>query len=353
MASPVARAKAALERARERWPVLDHAVRTQEHYGTVNGSGLAGSVTYFAFLAFFPILALAFFVVGYLSKLYPDASDNLVKAVGTLLPNIIGSGDGEIGLATIQNAAGAAGLLGALGLLYSGLGWLSGMRSALEIVFEMPKSEQPSFVIGKLRDLASLAIIGLTLLASVAVTGVVTGSSTWLLGLVGLGHDLAWGVHVLGSLVGLAANTLLFYSLFRLLARPPVPRRALWQGAVLGAIGFEILKLASTLLLASTRGKPAFQVLGIALILVIWINYFSRVVMYAAAWAQTSAAARAALESGQEPGQVPPAAAVSSRLVVPATETTPTRSRLDPRVTFGAGAAAMLGLVALLRRRRA
>jgi membrane protein len=348
MASPVARAKGALERARQRWPMLDHAVRTQEHYGTVNGSGLAGSVTYFAFLAFFPILALAFFVVGYLSKLYPDASDNLVQAVGTLLPNIIGSGDGEIRLDTIQNAAGAAGLLGALGLLYSGLGWLSGMRTALEIVFEMPKSKQPNFVIGKLRDLASLAIIGLTLLASVAVTGIVTGSSTWLLGLVGLGHDLAWGVRVLGSLVGLAANTLLFYTLFRLLARPPVPRRALWQGAVLGAIGFEILKLASTLLLASTRGKPAFQVLGIALILVIWINYFSRVVMYAAAWAQTSAVARAALDQGQVP-----AASVSSRLVLPATEAAPTASRLDPRVAFGAGAAAMLGLVALLRRRRA
>jgi membrane protein len=350
MASPVARAKETLARARERWPLVDHAVRTQQHYGKVNGSGLAGSVTYYAFLSFFPILALAFFVVGYISKLYPDARDNLVSAVGTLLPHILGNGDGEIRLSSVQSAAGTAGLFGAIGLLYSGLGWLSGMRSALETAFDMPRSEQPSFVIGKLRDLASLGTIGLTLLASVAVTGIVTGSSTWVLDLVGLGHDLAWIVRVLGSLVGLAANTLLFYTLFRLLARPPTPRRALWQGAVLGAIGFELLKLASTLLLASTRGKPAFQALGIALILVIWINYFSRVVMYAASWAHTSVPARAAREAEQEPAPVRKRSGSLERAATGPAEQP--RHRPDPRLAFGAGAASALGLVALLRRRR-
>jgi len=344
MASPLARGKAAAARARERWPLLDHGVRTQQHYSRVNGSGLAGAVTYYAFLAFFPIMALAFFVVGYISKLYPDARDNLISAVNTLLPHILGSGPGEIRLSSIQGAAGTAGLLGAFGLLYSGLGWLSGMRSALEIAFEMPSAERPNFVVGKIRDVASLATIGLTLLASVAITGIVTGSSTRILSLIGIGHQVTWIVHVLGSVVGIAANMLLFYTLFRLLARPPTPRRALWQGALLGALGFELLKLASTLLLASTRGKPAFQVLGIALILVIWINYFSRVVMYAAAWAHTSAPARAARE------QAEPQVAVQR--AHPAAVPPPRRSRLDPRVAFGAGAAATLGLVALLRRRR-
>ena len=35
-------------------------------------------MTYFAFLSFFPILALAFFVVGYIAQVYPDAQNNLV-----------------------------------------------------------------------------------------------------------------------------------------------------------------------------------------------------------------------------------------------------------------------------------
>ena len=39
---------------------------------------------------------------------------------------------------------------------------------------------------------------------------------------------------------------------------------------------FEVLKAASFLLLASTQGSPAFQAFGIALILLVWINYTSR-----------------------------------------------------------------------------
>src|SRR3954467_12227470 len=115
MASPLVRGRAAVGRARQRWPLFDHAIRTARHYSRVNGSGLAGSVTYFAFLSFFPILALGFFVVGVVSRLYPDARDNLVSAVGTLLPHILGTGDGEIRLDTVQSAAGTAGLFGAIG----------------------------------------------------------------------------------------------------------------------------------------------------------------------------------------------------------------------------------------------
>ena len=81
--------------------------------------------------------------------------------------------------------------------------------------------------------------------------------------------------------------------MFRLLAAPDdVPLRAMWSGALLGAVGFEILKQVSSLLIRSTQGQPAFQVFGLALILVVWINYFSRVVLYAASWAWTHPLAR-------------------------------------------------------------
>jgi membrane protein len=58
-------------------------------------------------------------------------------------------------------------------------------------------------------------------------------------------------------------------------------------------VGFELLKQLSTLLIRSTQGQPAFQVFGLALILLVWINYFSRIVLYAAAWAWSAPAARA------------------------------------------------------------
>ena len=63
--------------------------------------------------------------------------------------------------------------------------------------------------------------------------------------------------------------------------------------ALLGAVGFEALKLASSYLLKATQNQSALQAFGIALVLLVWINYFSRVVMYAASWAHTSRPARA------------------------------------------------------------
>ena len=146
MASPLARGRAAVDDLRTRRPLFDHVVRSLEHYSRMNGNGLAGSVTYYAFLSFFPILAIAFVVIGYISRLYPEARDNLTSAIGTLLPHILGEGDGQIRLSSIQHAAATAGVAGAIGLLYSGLGWLSGMRRALEVAFEMPRSDRSASV---------------------------------------------------------------------------------------------------------------------------------------------------------------------------------------------------------------
>ena len=96
----------------------------------------------------------------------------------------------------------------------------------------------------------------------------------------------------------------LFFAFFRLLARPGRRRtRSLWSGALLGAVGFEVLKQLSCLLLASTEGSPAFQAFGIALILLVWINYTSRVVLYAAAWAHTTAEAREIRERRRSNGR--------------------------------------------------
>jgi membrane protein len=367
MASPLERARGLLGRARERSALVDHVVRMQAHYGRVNGSAQAGAVTYFAFLSFFPILALAFFVVGYIARVDAAAQDNLVTAIQQVLPGIVSNdpnATGTITIGSIEHAANTVGLIGLVGVVYAGLGWLSGMRTALEVVFEMPRSEYPNFFIGKLRDLVTLAVIGFTLVLSVGVTGAVVGYSDKLVDWFGMGPQLTWLVGLLGVAVGVAANVLLFYAIFRLLARPVTPRRALWQGALLGALGFEALKLASSYLLETTQRQPAFQAFGIALVLLVWINYFSRVVMYAAAWAHTSRPARAARDAVRTPTP-PDTLALRARVAVPGVgdpaSTTITTTAISggaapalpgPGLAFAAGAATALGLVALVRRRR-
>ena len=74
--------------------LADHAVRTQEHFSEVKAGQQAGGVTYYGFLSVFPVLALAFFVVGYVAKVFPDAQDTLIRAIDEVLGMVIGSGLG-------------------------------------------------------------------------------------------------------------------------------------------------------------------------------------------------------------------------------------------------------------------
>jgi membrane protein len=108
---------------------------------------------------------------------------------------------------------------------------------------------------------------------------------------------------------------------------------------LLGAIAFEVLKQVSGLLISLTQGNPAFQAFGIALVVLVWINYFSKVVLYAASWAHTSAAARAARPApAPPPVEGPPS---------PPVRTEPEHPWAWP---FAAGAGLMLGLAAVVRR---
>ncbi|MBS2939170.1 YihY/virulence factor BrkB family protein [Nocardioides sp. J2M5] len=342
---------------RERRPFVDHLIRMVEHYGFVNGSALAGAVTFFGFLSFFPILALGFAVVGWVARIYPEAQDQMVEAIRSVLPMVVkrNPSPSQISVEAFQTGAGAAAGLGVVGLLYSGLGWVSGLRTALQAVFETPRREQPSFVVGKAKDLLALVLVGVVLMLAVAVSAAVNWLSGEILGWIGLDQALKPLVGLIGVVVALAANSVLFFAIFKVLADHDTPDRSLRSGALLGAIAFEVLKQAAAFLIASTQGSPAFAVFGIALVLLIWINYFSRVVLFAAAWAHTSVESRErraaqAAAAGRAEGPRIDVAAAAAGGVPPASADAP--SGASPKAAFAAGAAAMLGLVALVRRRR-
>lgn len=285
------RAKEALARVRRRWPILDHLILTVQHYASSGGAAQAGNITYFGFLSFFPILAIGFAIVGWISTVYPEAEDAMAAGLSDALPGIVGDGPGQLALSDFQGAAAAAGLIGAVGLLYAGLNWLSALRTGVQDVFTMRPAAAPGFVGGKLRDLITLGTLGLVLVLSVSVTGAATGLGSWLLeqleldGVPGTGLLLV----ALGVLLGVVASTVLFLAMFRLLAAPDnTPFRAILHGALFSALGFEALKQLASVLIASVASSPAAAVFGTALVLVVWINYFARVTLLGASWAETS-----------------------------------------------------------------
>lgn len=283
------RADDAVTTARRRVPFLSHLLAMVKHFGERQGSVLAGGVTYFGFLSFFPILALTFAVVGVLSTYYSGVEGWVRKALDSALPGLVGSQPGQISIGSLAHTGAAVGVVGALGLLYSGLGWLSAMRSALQAIFDVPAGLRRNFVLAKVFDVITLAVVGLTLVLSVAITAVAAGFSRDLLDWLGISPSVGTrlGLWVLGVGIGLAMSTLLFLLVFRLLGRPELTTRELVGGALLAAIGFEAMKVLASLLIANASKSPAAAIVGVSLVLLVWINYFARVTLYGAAWAAT------------------------------------------------------------------
>ena len=337
--------KRRLAAARERSRLFDHLIATFEHYSKVEGTVLAGGVTYFGFLSFFPLLAIAFAVVGLVTGAAPAAEESVTDALQSVFPSMIGTGEGQIDPASFENAAAAAGAIGLVTLLYTGLGWLSALRQALQDVFELPRSRAHNFVVGRLVDLVVLAVIGLVLVLSVALSSATRGFIGDIREVLGI-DDITGTAPLLnsaGTLLGVLASMLMFYVSFRLLAKPSVSSGALWRGSLLAAIGFEVLKQLATYLIAATKDNPAFAVFGTALILLVWINYFSRLLLIGAAWAATSE--RALVPAVDEPPPPPkPAAAEPDRTEVEANE------RIDAGVELARSVAVLIGVTWLLRR---
>ncbi|MGH3322616.1 MAG: YihY/virulence factor BrkB family protein [Streptosporangiaceae bacterium] len=350
--------KARIALLRARWPWFDHVMRVNDHYEVVRGKILAGAVTYFGFLSFFPLLALGFFVIGYVKQVYPDSEDALKTAIDQVLPGIISDKPepppGKISFQQIQDAKAAAGVIGLVGVLYSGLGWISGLREGLTGAFAVSTARKRNFFLGKAVDIAMLVTIGLVLVVSVAISSVIGGFAASILDLLGLpgvaGSVLLW---VVALVIGVAASSLLFYTMYRLLPPVSLPGKALWQGAVFAAVGFELLKQIVVQVLGGVGGS-AFAPLALSVTLVVWINYFSRLTMYGAAWAYTSpAAARAREASIVTPRLLSDGADTTVRVLAPAGQRGGSRAIavVRPVAVFGGIALALRAWVKRDKRR--
>ncbi|MBR8741273.1 YihY/virulence factor BrkB family protein [Nocardiopsis sp. MG754419] len=270
---------------RRRYPFFDHLVRAAERYSDRNGSQLAGAVTYFAFLSFFPLLALAFAVVGFLAAQEVELTRYLEQALDEVLPGL----SQQLPMEQIADARVGASVIGALGLLYAGLNAVSYLRQALHSIWLKSLRQGPNYLLRKMGDLVFMLGLGIALLFTVAFTSVMQNATVWLLSLVGLDGSLPanLALRLLALVIAIGVNMFLFLLVFALLSGAGRPTRAMWRGALLGAVGFEVLKNLAATLLAGTLSNPLYASFAVLVGLLVWINLVMRVVLFSAAWTAT------------------------------------------------------------------
>ncbi|MDQ1721742.1 MAG: rane protein [Pseudonocardiales bacterium] len=346
----VARRWQALQQAR---PAIAHLVAAYRHYQANHGNDLAAAITYFSFLALFPLVLLGVSVTGFVLASRPDLQKQLFSNVSSGLPGGFGDTVRQVIQGAIDKRAGV-GLLGLAGVALAGLGWIANLRNAIDAVWGIPAKKR-SFLASKAADALVLAGLAVGVAVSVGLTAGGTAASSLVLRALGLqgvtgAGTLTW---CLSILLGIAGSMVIFGWLMIRLPDVEVPRPLAVRATLLAAVGFEVLKLIGTFYIARITGSPAGAVIGPVVGVLVWIYLVSRYLLFCVAWAATAGTAEPAAESaqaGRAGGEL--AAAVQGPGLPNASDGTPVSAGVVAAGLLSAGAALGAGSLAVLQRWR-
>jgi membrane protein len=270
------------QRRRHRW--FDHLARAGGRYQRQQGDLMAAGVTYFAFLALFPILLLAASIVGLVLAGDELLQRELFSAIREAFPGAVGR-QLVRQLADAIDGAGFIGLIALAGFLYAGLRTMDKLRVGMELIWK-GEVDEPDVLRDNLQDLLALVALGAVGLAGLGLTGGVTQATSWVLDLIGLADETGYGVitWVLGIALAMIADTVVFLWLLRVVPSVSHPLRLLLPGALFGAAGLEVLKLIGGYYLSLISDSVTASAFGGAVGLLIWINLVARFAFFTAAW---------------------------------------------------------------------
>ncbi|WP_295623723.1 YhjD/YihY/BrkB family envelope integrity protein [uncultured Corynebacterium sp.] len=293
-----------VDKLRAKFGWFDHIMRMQERYSEEGGNHFAAGVTYFSVLSVFPLLMLAFAILGFVLR----GNDELMQSIQDAITENLSGEMGETVTSIIDSAVGQAGgvfTIGFVTALWSGLSWMGNLRMGVTALWKRPIKAE-NFVLGKLRDLIRLLGMMLMIAVTFAVTAIgSSGLTSSLVEWAGLSEVPGIGVMttVVAIVIGLIANWILFFWMLSTLPRGKVPLKAAAKGAVIGAIGLEVVKQLGSVFFSNALSNPAGAVFGPIIGLMVVFYLIWRITMYASAWTATTEEALAT----EEPDLPPPA----------------------------------------------
>jgi membrane protein len=244
-----------------RWPWFAAVLRVQDRFDEVHGGYLAAAVTLAAFTSIFPLLLVTVGVVGILSL-----NSNLpAEIIGRL--GLTGEAATLVlkAIATAQKSRRGALGIGTVGLLWSGLGMVAAIQYAFDNVWQIRGRGIKDKVGGFLWLVGSVVI----LVISFGITAVI--------------NVVPWLAPVT-IVLGLAVNLALWLWTLKALLNVPVPWRQLLPGAIVGAVGLEVLKVAGSVYVprAVAASSALYGSMGVVFAILAWLFFFGRLTVYVA-----------------------------------------------------------------------
>jgi membrane protein len=206
---------------------LGFVVAVVKRFDEDQGSQMGALIAYYGFFSLFPLLLVFVTVLGFVLDGNPSAQESVLHSTLSQFPII-----GTQLQSNIHSLKGSflALAIGIVGALLAGLGVTGATQSAFNRVWQIPRRRQLGFIAWRLRGLGLLAVLGVLSIISTGAAGYVTAQTA------------GAGAVIVGVVVALAANLLLFFTIFRMLTAEEVATHELLPGVILAAVLWQMLQ---------------------------------------------------------------------------------------------------------------
>ncbi|QIJ64330.1 YihY/virulence factor BrkB family protein [Streptomyces sp. JB150] len=262
--------------------MVTHAWRSYERLDRVHWTRLAAAMTFTSFVALFPLLTVAAAIGA--ATLGADRQKELEDRIAEQIPGIAD----QMNISGLVQNAGTVGVIAGAVLLITGIGWVGSTRECLRAVWELPDDEENP-VLRKVKDGGVLVGLGGAVLVTLAASTVASAAVGWTARQLGL-EEQGWGsalLQVAAFAVAVLADFFLLLYVLTLLPGVEPARHRLLVGALVGAIGFELLKLLLSGYMQGVAAKSMYGAFGVPVALLLWINFTCKLVLFCASWTAT------------------------------------------------------------------
>lgn len=279
-------------------------VRATRHWLSSHAFIYAGALAFFTLFSMAPVVIIAVTIVGWV--LGPGVARDRIaaqieEAMGTEATEVI---FGAVERAQLDQTGIVPTLIGLAVMIIGATTVFAQMQAALNRIWEVaPRPTRSSiwiFIKGRLMSLTIVLSVGfvllVSLLLSVALRSIMTFADQWLPvpGFVMVSLELT---------LSLAVVTALFAAMFRVLPDVVLSWRDVLAGAFVTALLFTLGRSLIAMYLAYTATASTYGAAGSLVMVLLWVNYSSLILLFGASFT------RAHLEARGKP-RVPNATAI-------------------------------------------
>ena len=222
-----------------RHPVVGFPLAVTYKFFDDQGNYLAATVTYYAFIAIFPLLLIASSVLGFLLQGNADLRQAVLTSALSQFP-IVGT---QLGAPQGLQGSASAVVVGALAALYGVLGLGQAAQNAVNVAWAVPRNSRLNPLVSRLRSFVLMILAGVTVLLVAMLSSAASHLSLF-------GAEAHTEIRLLFLLSSVALNAVVISVMLGLATRQRENVREVLPGGVAIAVMWQLLQAAGGLYVA-------------------------------------------------------------------------------------------------------